>query len=49
MRSTGEVMASGATPVIAYRRALQAAGRARPRRGVGPPLQTTARVTAPSA
>jgi carbamoyl-phosphate synthase large subunit len=49
MRSTGEVMASGATPVIAYRRALQAAGRARPRRGVGPPLQATTHVTAPSA
>ena len=29
MRSTGEVMASGATPAAAYRRALQAAGRAR--------------------
>ena len=40
MRSTGEVMASGATAAAAYRRALQAAGRAKPRGGVGPPLQT---------
>ncbi|HEX4930954.1 MAG TPA: carbamoyl-phosphate synthase large subunit [Gaiellaceae bacterium] len=39
MRSTGEVMASGATPAIAYRRALQAAGRATPRAGVQAPLQ----------
>jgi carbamoyl-phosphate synthase large subunit len=39
MRSTGEVMASGATVVDAYRRALQAAGRARPRADVGPPLR----------
>jgi carbamoyl-phosphate synthase large subunit len=39
MRSTGEVMASGPTAAAAYRRALQAAGRARPRGGVGPPLQ----------
>jgi carbamoyl-phosphate synthase large subunit len=38
MRSTGEVMASGATPAAAYRRVLQAAGRARPRAGVGEPL-----------
>jgi carbamoyl-phosphate synthase large subunit len=38
MRSTGEVMASGATPAAAYRRALQAAGRARPRAGIGAPL-----------
>jgi carbamoyl-phosphate synthase large subunit len=38
MRSTGEVMASGATPAAAYRRALQAAGRARPRVGLGDPL-----------
>jgi carbamoyl-phosphate synthase large subunit len=38
MRSTGEVMASGATAAAAYRRALQAAGRARPRAGVGAPL-----------
>ena len=29
MRSTGEVMTSGATPAAAYRRALQAAGRGR--------------------
>ena len=42
MRSTGEVMASGATPAAAYRRALQAAGRARPRRGIGEPLQASA-------
>ena len=39
MRSTGEVMTSGATPAAAYRRALQAAGRARPRAGIGEPLQ----------
>ena len=39
MRSTGEVMASGATPTAAYRRALQAAGRARPVAGIGAPLQ----------
>jgi carbamoyl-phosphate synthase large subunit len=39
MRSTGEVMTSGATPAAAYRRALQAAGRARPTGGVGDPLQ----------
>ena len=39
MRSTGEVMASGATPVAAYRRALQAAGRARAVTGAGPALQ----------
>jgi carbamoyl-phosphate synthase large subunit len=38
MRSTGEVMSSGATPAAAYRRALQAAGRARPRAGLGEPL-----------
>jgi carbamoyl-phosphate synthase large subunit len=39
MRSTGEVMASGATAVAAYRRALQAAGRARAAAGAGAPLQ----------
>jgi carbamoyl-phosphate synthase large subunit len=39
MRSTGEVMASGATPVAAYRRALQAAGRAKALAGAGEPLQ----------
>jgi hypothetical protein len=39
MRSTGEVMASGATAAGAYRRALQAAGRARPVAGIGAPLQ----------
>jgi carbamoyl-phosphate synthase large subunit len=39
MRSTGEVMASGATPAAAYARALRAAG-ARKRGGrIGPPLQ----------
>ena len=38
MRSTGEVMASGATAAAAYRRALQAAGRGRPQPGVGAPL-----------
>ena len=41
MRSTGEVMASGPTPVAAYRRALQAAGRARPTAGIGAPLQAS--------
>jgi carbamoylphosphate synthase large subunit len=40
MRSTGEVMASGRTPAAAYRRALQAAGRARAVAGIGEPLQT---------
>jgi carbamoyl-phosphate synthase large subunit len=39
MRSTGEVMTSGPTAAAAYRRALQAAGRARPREGAGLPLQ----------
>jgi carbamoyl-phosphate synthase large subunit len=39
MRSTGEVMASGATASAAYRRALQAAGRAQPSAGVQAPLQ----------
>jgi carbamoyl-phosphate synthase large subunit len=39
MRSTGEVMASGPTPLAAYRRALQAAGRARAVAGSGAPLQ----------
>ena len=41
MRSTGEVMASGRTPAAAYRRALQAAGRARPTAGIGAPLQAS--------
>jgi carbamoyl-phosphate synthase large subunit len=41
MRSTGEVMASAVTPAAAYRRALQAAGRARAVAGLGPPLQTS--------
>jgi len=39
MRSTGEVMAGGATAREAYRRALRAAGRARRGGAVGPPLQ----------
>ncbi len=39
MRSTGEVMASGATPSEAYARALRAAGRSRRAGAVGPPLQ----------
>jgi len=39
MRSTGEVMASGATPAAAYARALRAAGRARRGGRIGPPLQ----------
>ncbi len=40
MRSTGEVMASAPTAAAAYRRALQAAGRAKPRAGAEAPLQT---------
>jgi carbamoyl-phosphate synthase large subunit len=40
MRSTGEVMAGAATPAAAYRRALQAAGRARTSQGVLEPLQS---------
>ena len=39
MRSTGEVMASGATPSQAYARALRAAGRSRRGGRIGPPLQ----------
>ena len=39
MRSTGEVMASAPTAAAAYRRALQAAGRAKPRAGAQAPLQ----------
>jgi carbamoyl-phosphate synthase large subunit len=40
MRSTGEVMAGGETPLEAYRRALRAAGRGSPRGGrIGPSLQ----------
>jgi carbamoyl-phosphate synthase large subunit len=39
MRSTGEVMAGGATPAEAYARALRAAGRSRRSAPVGPPLQ----------
>jgi carbamoyl-phosphate synthase large subunit len=41
MRSTGEVMASASTAAAAYRRALQAAGRAKPRAGAQAPLQLT--------
>jgi len=40
MRSTGEVMAGGATAHEAYRRALRAAGRGRRGGHIGPPLQT---------
>jgi hypothetical protein len=40
MRSTGEVMAGGATPHEAYARALRAAGRGRRGGRIGPPLQT---------
>ena len=39
MRSTGEVMASAATPVEAYRRVLRAAGKSRRGGRVMPPLQ----------
>ena len=39
MRSTGEVMASGASPAEAYGRALRAAGRAQRGGRVGAPLQ----------
>jgi carbamoyl-phosphate synthase large subunit len=39
MRSTGEVMAGGATPAAAYARALRAAGRAKGGGRIGPPLQ----------
>jgi carbamoyl-phosphate synthase large subunit len=44
MRSTGEVMAGGATVSEAYARALRAAGRARGGGAVGPPLQVEAPV-----
>jgi carbamoyl-phosphate synthase large subunit len=40
MRSTGEVMASGATPSDAYARALRAAGRMRRGGRVAEPLQS---------
>jgi carbamoyl-phosphate synthase large subunit len=43
MRSTGEVMTSGPTAATAYRRALQAAGRAKPRTGAQGPLQADSR------
>ncbi len=39
MRSTGEVMASGATAGEAYARVLRAAGRSRRGGRIGPPLQ----------
>jgi carbamoyl-phosphate synthase large subunit len=39
MRSTGEVMASGATPAAAYARVLRAAGRSKRGGRIGPPLQ----------
>ncbi len=42
MRSTGEVMAGGATPAEAYARALRAAGRSRRGGTIGPPLQASA-------
>ena len=41
MRSTGEVMAGGATPAEAYARALRAAGRSRRGGRIGPPLQAS--------
>jgi carbamoyl-phosphate synthase large subunit len=45
MRSTGEVMAGGATVTEAYERALRAAGRSQPSGGsIGPSLQELARV-----
>jgi carbamoyl-phosphate synthase large subunit len=45
MRSTGEVMAGGETPVEAYQRVLRAAGRSRAygRGAIGPSLQELAR------
>ena len=42
MRSTGEVMAGGATPAEAYARAIRAAGRSKRGGRIGPPLQATA-------
>jgi carbamoyl-phosphate synthase large subunit len=39
MRSTGEVMAGGASAAEAYARALRAAGRSRRRGSIGPSLQ----------
>ncbi len=42
MRSTGEVMASGATVSVAYARALRAAGRARRGGSIGQALQARA-------
>jgi carbamoyl-phosphate synthase large subunit len=47
MCSTGEVMTSGRTPAAAYRRALQAAGRGRPRAGVGAPLTSARDMSGP--
>ncbi|HEY4346163.1 MAG TPA: carbamoyl-phosphate synthase large subunit [Gaiellaceae bacterium] len=40
MRSTGEVMAGGATPAEAYARAIRAAGRSSRGGKIGPPLQS---------
>ncbi len=42
MRSTGEVMAGGATPQIAYAKALRAAGVSKTSPGIGPSLQELA-------
>src|SRR5439155_13776230 len=47
MKSTGEVMAGGATASEAYARALRAAGRARRGGRLGPPLQSAAIVSDP--
>jgi carbamoyl-phosphate synthase large subunit len=48
MRSTGEVMAGGATVAEAYARALRAAGRSRRPGVVGEPLQALAPAPAPA-
>jgi carbamoyl-phosphate synthase large subunit len=48
MRSTGEVMAGGASVSEAYARALRAAGRARRGGRIGAPLQAAARTPARS-
>jgi carbamoyl-phosphate synthase large subunit len=42
MRSTGEVMAGGATPAVAYARALRAAGASKRGGHIGAPLQSRA-------
>jgi carbamoyl-phosphate synthase large subunit len=49
MRSTGEVMAGGASVSEAYARALRAAGRARRGGRIGAPLQAAARTPARSS